>query len=94
MSTKALALAAIVGLLAAPGLGNAAPAAPPATRTGIATQSELLLVRDGCGRGFYLAQWQDRWGRWHRRCAPIRGWDRGWRGGWERPGWRPGWGWR
>lgn len=98
MRTKALALAAAVGLLGVPGLANAAPAAPSPAQTGITTQPEFLPVRDGCGRGFYLAQWQDRWGRWHRRCVPFRGeghdrWGGGpWGGGWERPHWGPGWG--
>jgi hypothetical protein len=83
MRGKALAIAVAIGGLAIPGIANAAPTAP-SPAAGIASQPEFLPVRDGCGRGYYLAQWQDRWGRWHRRCVPVRG-----RGV---PRWRHGWG--
>jgi hypothetical protein len=94
MRMKALALAAVIGLLGAPGLTNAAPAAPSPAQTGIATQPEFLPVRDGCGPGYYLARWQDRWGRWYQRCVSLRRWggDRWNGGGWGGPQWRPGWG--
>jgi hypothetical protein len=89
MHIKALVIAAAIGLLGVPGLAIAVPVAPSPAQTGIAAQSEFLPVRDGCGRGFHLAQWRDRWGRFHRRCVPSRGWggDR-----WDRPHWGRGWG--
>jgi hypothetical protein len=100
MRMRALVLAAAVGLLGIPGLATAAPAAPsPAqtgiAQTGIAPQPEFLLVRDGCGPGWYRASWQDRWGRWRQSCRQIEAWrERGPvnGGGWGRPQWRPGWG--
>jgi hypothetical protein len=92
MCTRTLAVAAAFGLLAVPGFASAAPAAPPAVGGGISASPEFLPVRDGCGRGFYLARWQDRWGRWHRRCVPFRGGHSGpWNGGGRGPHWRPGW---
>jgi hypothetical protein len=96
MRIKALAIAAATataGVLGVSGLANAAPAAPGPARTGISQQPELLQVRDGCGPGWYMARWQDRWGRWHWRCAPFRGWGPGpWSGGGWGPRWNPGWG--
>ena len=95
MRTKALVIAAALGLVGVPGLANAVPAAPSPAQTGITTQPEFLPVRDGCGRGFYLARWQDRWGRWHRRCVPFRGGPGRWSGGGgpgRGPHWGPGWG--
>jgi hypothetical protein len=95
MRIKALAIAGIVGWLGVPGMANAVPAAPAAAPTGISTQPELLPVRDGCGRGWYLAQWRDQWGRWHRRCVPMQARGPGpWAGGpgpWAGPPhWSPG----
>ena len=94
MRIKALALAAATaGLLGTPGFANAVPAAPSPAQTGISQQPELLQVRDGCGRGFYLSEWRDQWGRWHRRCMPMRGWGEPWSGGGWGPRWgNPGWG--
>ena len=98
MRIKALAIAvATVGLLGVPGFANAAPAAPSLVQSGISQQPEFLPVRDGCGHGFYLAEWRDQWGRWHRRCRPFQGGTGPWSGG----GWGgprggpyggPGWG--
>lgn len=90
MRMKYLAIV-VVGMLGVPALANAAPTAPSATQTGIATHPEFLQVRGGCGPGFYPTQWRDRWGRWHRRCVPFpRSRGRGWWGG-PGPRWRPGW---
>jgi hypothetical protein len=33
----------------------------------------IEMVREGCGEGWHLASWRDRWGKWHRHCAPNRG---------------------
>ncbi len=96
MSIKALAIAtATVGLLGVPGLANAVPAVPSPAQTGISQQPELLPVRDGCGRGFYLAEWRDQWGRWHRRCRPLQAGPGPWSGSsgpWGNPQWGHGWG--
>ncbi len=96
MRIKGLAIAAAtVALLGVPGLANATPAAPSLVQSGISRQPEFLPVRDGCGQGFYLAEWRDQWGRWHRRCRPFHGGPGPWssssgpRGG---PHWGPGWG--
>lgn len=87
MRMEVLVIAIAIGALSVPGLARAAPAVPAPVQTEISQQPEFLPVRDGCGRGFYLARWQDRWGRWHRRCVPFRGWGGGWGGPDRRPGW-------
>ena len=98
MRVRALAIAvATIGLLGAPKLGNALPAALSPAHTGLSQQSEFLPVRDGCGHGFYLSEWRDQWGRWHRRCVPMRRGPGPWSGGPSGgprggPYWGPGWG--
>ena len=74
MRAIALVLITAFSLMAVPAIAQAAPIAPSLATA--AAAPEALQVRDGCGRGFYLRRWQDRWGRWHRRCVPQRGWDR------------------
>jgi hypothetical protein len=100
MRIKALAIAGIIGWLGVPGMASAAPAAPAAAPTAAGqARLDLLPVRDGCGRGWYLAQWRDQWGRWHRRCVPMRAGGPGpWAGPphwgpgpWHGPHWGPGW---
>jgi peptidoglycan/LPS O-acetylase OafA/YrhL len=69
MRALMVALVAMVGLLAMPAGVQAMPAAPHDLGIG----SPLVeLVRDGCGAGWHARRWQDRWGRWHRRCVPNR----------------------
>jgi len=77
MRATVLALVAISGLIALPATVPASPIIPAEALAATAAASpEILQVRDGCGRGYRLRYWQDRWGRWHRRCVPYRGWDR------------------
>jgi len=78
MRMKIFVAASVVALMSGAGLANAAPAA---ARSGIAANPGIVQVRDGCGPGWYMAQWRDNWGRWRQRCQPIQGWNHGWRGG-------------
>jgi hypothetical protein len=78
MRATVLALVAISGLIALPAAAPASPIIPSDALVAAAAAPEILPVRDGCGRGFRLRHWQDRWGRWHRRCVPYRRWDRRW----------------
>jgi hypothetical protein len=86
MRAVALAIVAISGLIAVPTTAPASPIIPTdALAAAAAASPEILQVRDGCGRGYHLRRWQDRWGRWHRRCVPYRRWDRHGDRRWYRP---------
>ncbi|HEU0216922.1 MAG TPA: hypothetical protein VFQ90_09685 [Stellaceae bacterium] len=61
-----------LGLLAA----SAAQAGPIGVHhpTQTASSGPIVEVAGGCGPGFRPVSWRDNWGRWHRRCVPIRHW--------------------
>jgi len=66
----AMMVAAVVGILALPTAGSAAPIAVP---DGVAVATpNIEQVWGGCGRGWHPVRgYRDRWGRWSpRRCAP------------------------
>jgi hypothetical protein len=72
---RAAATAAVIaffGLTAIPVPGQAAPGAPGPAREVAATDPELTLVRNRCGRGWHERRWRDSRGRWHWRCVPNR----------------------
>jgi hypothetical protein len=69
MRAAVIALTAVFGLMALPAPVRAAPAPLHDLAVGAPT---IALVRDGCGAGWHLEAWRDRWGNWHRRCVPNR----------------------
>jgi len=69
MRAAIVAFVAVVGLMALPASGWAAPAAPHDIG---AAAPAISLVRGGCGAGWHPQSWRDRWGNWHRRCVPNR----------------------
>jgi len=69
MRAAVIGLVAGIGLMALPAPVRAAPAALHGLAPGAAA---IELVRDGCGAGWHMQAWQDRWGNWHRRCVPNR----------------------
>jgi hypothetical protein len=69
MRIVAAGIVAALGLIGVSGSAGAAPVTPPEAA---AASPAATLVRDGCGRGYHLERWRDRYGRWHRRCVPSR----------------------
>jgi hypothetical protein len=74
MYGKALAIAAIIGVLVIPGPADAAPSVLAVSApAGVSSASpEFMLVRGGCGLGWHRQAWRDRYGRRHVRCVPNR----------------------
>ena len=69
MRAQFIAFVAVFGLIALP----APVLAGPAALHGLAQIAPPIeLVREGCGEGWHLASWRDRWGNWHRQCVPNR----------------------
>jgi hypothetical protein len=59
---------AALGLIAT---ASAARAVPVVIHDSVTTApAGIIEVRGGCGPGWHPVGWQDRWGRWHRRCVP------------------------
>ena len=95
----ALILAFILGLAMAAS-AHAAPLPLKPTAIELGAAPPVVLVRDGCGRGWHRTRWRDQWGNWQwGDCVPEG--DRPYDGrgaGWyySYPDWRgalPRWGW-
>jgi hypothetical protein len=79
--------------------GQAAPIWPKTAGIELMAEPHIVLVRDGCGRGWHRDHRRDQQGDWHwSHCIPNGGPHDAWTVGWSHPhqGWRaepPRWGW-